>query len=130
MSLRQRLQERVVAALLPEIDRQVRALLLPRFEAVRLAREEVAALRHALEAADARAATIEARRDRRPFTAETTIHAAHARHPGVGALFARRGLPACPDCAVGKDETIAEAALGEGFAVDDLLSELNALLRQ
>lgn len=66
--------------------------------------------------------------DTGPFRPTMTVHAAHARHPGVRAAFTARGLPACPDCAVGGDETLAEAAFGELFDVDVLLAELNALL--
>jgi hypothetical protein len=69
-----------------------------------------------------------ARLDRSPFTDATTVHAAHARHPGVQAIFARHGLPRCPDCAVGADETLAEAAYGEDLPLVGLLDELNALL--
>ena len=68
------------------------------------------------------------RLSRTPFHAGMSIHATHARHPGVQALFARRGLPACTDCAVGADETLEEAAFGEGFDLDGLLHDMNALL--
>jgi len=63
-----------------------------------------------------------------PFTQEMTVHRAWARHPGVRGIFARRHLPACPDCAVGADETLAEVAFGYDFDLDALLRELNALL--
>lgn len=69
-----------------------------------------------------------ARLDDSPLTGATTVHAAHARHPAVQAVFARHGLPRCPDCAVGADETLAEAAFGEGLQFDALLTELNAAL--
>ncbi|MSQ02035.1 MAG: hypothetical protein EXR71_09100 [Myxococcales bacterium] len=62
-----------------------------------------------------------------PFRAEMTVHAAHARHPGVGRIFASRGLPGCPACAVGADETLVEAADAEGFPLADLLADLRGL---
>lgn len=64
-----------------------------------------------------------------PFTADMTVHEAWARHPGVRAIFTRRHLPACPACAVGVDETLAEAAFGYRMSLEELLQELNALLR-
>ncbi|MFZ5479688.1 MAG: hypothetical protein ACOZNI_23175 [Myxococcota bacterium] len=80
--------------------------------------------------ADALAARVEgaiARLDAGPFRAGMTVHAAHARHPGVQAIFARHGLPRCTDCAVGADETLAEAAEGEGLDLATLLAALDAL---
>ena len=68
------------------------------------------------------------RLDRSPLQPDTTVHAAHRRHPSVQAVFARYGLPHCPDCAVGADESLEEAAFGEGFSLTGLLGELNALL--
>ncbi len=65
---------------------------------------------------------------RRPFTASMTVHAAWARHPGTARIFRAHHLPACPDCAVGADETLAEAAFGYGLDLDDLLARLNDLL--
>ena len=67
------------------------------------------------------------RLDPGPFRGEMTVHAAHARHPGVGRIFASRGLPACPACAVGADETLAEAAEAEGFPLSELLADLRGL---
>lgn len=96
------------------------ALLVEVGDALDRARADLAALERRV--ADARA-----RHDPRPVDATTTVHAAHARHPGVAALFAARGLPRCTDCAVGADETLAEAALGEGFHLDTLLDEIRAL---
>lgn len=63
-----------------------------------------------------------------PLTGATTVHQAWRRHPGVQAVFARRHLPACDGCAVGVDETLAEAALGHGFDLDELLAELRAVV--
>ena len=77
---------------------------------------------------EARVASSLARFDRSPFHPAMTVHSAHARHPAVGAFFAARGLPACPDCAVGADETLAEAAFAEDFDLDGLLHEMNRLL--
>lgn len=68
-------------------------------------------------------------RRRAPFTAEMTVHEAWARHRRVRLVFTRYHLPACDGCAVGLDETLEEAAMGHGIPLDDLLAELNALLR-
>jgi hypothetical protein len=65
----------------------------------------------------------------RPFTADTTVHRAWARHPGVKAIFTRYHLPACDACAVGADETLGEAALGYQIPLNDLLDQLNTLRR-
>jgi hypothetical protein len=54
-----------------------------------------------------------------------TVHAAHDRDPRAAVLFGERGLPRCLDCAVGADETLAEAATGEGFDLEVLLGLLN-----
>ncbi len=62
-----------------------------------------------------------------PLDGQLTVHAAHARHPGVRALFARRGLPHCPACAVGADESLSEAAFGEDFDLNGLIAEIHAL---
>lgn len=104
------------------------AHLAARTDLLEAARAEADALAPAVRAAETRVAATLARLDRSPVTGATTVHAAHARHPGVQALFARRGLPRCTDCAVGADETLAEAAFGEDFALDALLSEIHALL--
>jgi hypothetical protein len=106
---------------------QVRVVLAPRQALHGAARADADALRPAVHALAARADALYARLDRTPFSGALTVHAAHARHPGVQAVFARHGLPRCPDCAVGADETLAEAAFGEGLPLDTLLAELNAL---
>lgn len=62
------------------------------------------------------------------FTHEMTVHEAWRRHPGVAAIFSAHHLPACTDCAVGADETLAEAAFGYNLDLADLLAKLNALL--
>lgn len=81
-----------------------------------------------LRQASARRATAEARARLAPFTAETTVHQAWARHPGVAAIFGRYALHACPSCSVGVDETLKEAAFGYDIPLDHLLKELNRLL--
>lgn len=63
-----------------------------------------------------------------PFTGDMTVHEAWARHPRAKEVFARHHLPACPSCAVGADETLAEAAFGYRLSLEDLLGELNAVL--
>jgi hypothetical protein len=123
---------RARATLAPPIRAALRAhvaaLLAPRAEALDAARADADGLIGALRLAEPRAAATLARLDTSPFSAATTVHAAHERHPGVQAVFARRGLPQCTDCAVGADETLAEAAFGEDMPLDALLAELNALL--
>jgi hypothetical protein len=54
-----------------------------------------------------------------------TVHALLLAHPGAVAALAARGLPACGDCAVGADETLAEAARLEGFDLPALLAALS-----
>ena len=139
-----------VAQVLPPFKRPTDYLLvevLPRTEVGRLDRDAVrrdfaasrgielvppvrSALDEALPQVDALEDALtqaRARLDPGPFRPEMTVHAAHARHPGVQAIFARRGLPGCPDCPVGADESLAEAAAAEGFAVGELLRELEGL---
>ena len=123
------LRDRLVRALLPTLEAKVRALLLPRFDTVREARAEAASLTEAIQRVEHAATQLQARLDRGPFHGGMTVHAAHARHPGVAAVFAKRGLPGCPDCAVGADESLTEAARGEGLPLDAILAELNSLLR-
>lgn len=86
-------------------------------------------IRAAVPGMERRARAAGHRLEQGPFHGGMTVHAAHDRHPGVAAIFAARRLPACPQCAVGADETLGEAAFGEGFGLDDLLRELNLLLR-
>lgn len=62
-----------------------------------------------------------------PFRPDMTVHAAHARDPRVRDVFAARGLPACPSCAVGADETLAEACSAENLSLPELLDALRAL---
>lgn len=89
-------------------------------------RDAAPALDATIATIDARIRGLEARRDARnaPFSAEMTVHAAWARHPAVAQVFAARGLPDCPACAVGQDETLAEVADGYGFPLQILLTEL------
>ena len=117
----QRLRDVILAVVVDELSRQAE----PVGETERL----LGAIRAAIPPLERRVQTAEHRLDQGPFHAGMTVHAAHDRHPGVAAIFAARGLPACPACAVGVDETLGEAAFGEGFAVEPLLAELNALLR-
>jgi hypothetical protein len=129
---RDRLRVRIVAAVGPP----VRAWLAPRVGSALAGRraqhaamdEEISELRRVSRAIAREAEAVHARLDRSPFVPAMTVHAAHARHPGVQAIFAAHGLPRCPDCAVGADETLAEAAFGEDLPLGTLLAELNALL--
>ncbi len=104
---------------------RVVALLEPR--ASHALAEEAGQLRAATDQLDDRLLAARARLDPGPFRGEMTVHAAHARHPRVQAIFAARGLPHCPSCAVGADETITEAAMGEGLDLQELLATLRAL---
>lgn len=118
---------RVRARLRRLLEARVRAALADRAADHAAIAADLAAVRVALPALERRLADARARLDPTPLGPYTTVHAAHARHPGVRALFAARGLPACPDCAVGADETLAEAAFGEGFDLQGLLDAIAAL---
>ena len=122
------LRPKLAAPLALWVEPVVRAALDERRQAVVLARLEVDGVRPRLRALERGTDAALARFDRRPLGPQLPIHAAHARHPGVQAIFARHGLPDCPSCPVGGDETLAEAAFSEGFDVDQLLLELRALL--
>jgi hypothetical protein len=106
---------------------RVNAELAPRRGLVEPVRAEQHALLSPVDRLDDALAAARNRLDPGPFRAGMTVHAAHARHPGVRAAFAARGLPACPDCPVGADETLAEAAAAEGFPLPELLAELAGL---
>jgi hypothetical protein len=85
---------------------------------------DLAATRAGLAACDGRVRDLLLRHDPRPIDGTTTVHAAIARDPRVERALAERGLPRCRDCAVGAEETLSEAAFGEGFDLDGLLSAL------
>lgn len=114
------------ARLLTLLRERARAALEPRrrdLDALRAAAADLRAQQRAmLDDLDRRLAAL----DRRPLTAESTVHAAW-RRPGAREIFAARGLPDCPSCAVGADETLAEAAGLEGLPLDELLRLLNRL---
>ncbi len=123
-SLRKRLQD----WLLLQLQASVRRCLTPRRTDHQQLQAELAQLR-------AQLAThrnfIEAelqRLDRAPVDANTTVHGAHQRHPRVREIFASFGLPACPDCAVGAEESLQEAAFGEQLPLATLIGRINALL--
>ncbi len=86
------------------------------------ARRAIAELDAVLDRLDARLQA------RTPFTGQTTVHGAWARHPGVKEVFSELGLPACDQCAVGADETLGEAAYGYRVELPWLLGRLNSLL--
>ena len=109
------------------VAHRVREILSPRLALVEPVRSELDRLLPFTDRLDDSLLAALNRLDTGPIRAEMTVHAAHARHPGVRAIFAGHGLPACPDCAVGRDETLAEAAAGEGFALPELIGELQAL---
>lgn len=111
------------------IEAQVRGILVERQQLWSGVPGEVESLQAQIKQAHHRISHDIERLDRQPFSLSTPIHVAWRRHPGVAGVFHRYGLPRCLDCAVGADETLAEAALSEGFSADQLLAELNALLR-
>ncbi len=90
-------------------------------------RSEVTALALAAEKLHDELASSAVRLNPGPFREDMTVHAAHARHPATRRVFAARGLPHCPSCAVGADETLAEAASAEGLDLQELLAALRAL---
>lgn len=108
------------------VDR-VRETLAPRLSLIEPIQQDIQDFLPAADRLDDALIAARNRLDLGPIRPEMTVHAAHARHPGVRAIFARHGLPACPDCAVGRDETLAEAASGEGFALSELIAELQGL---
>lgn len=106
---------------------RVRSELAPRLEVLEPVREELQRGLPAIDRLEDALAQAVGRLDPGPFRPAMTVHAAHARHPGVAAVFRARGLPGCPDCPVGADESLAEAAAAEGFALADLIHELEGL---
>ncbi len=129
--MRRQLRERLRA----RIDRD----LAPRAQATEDLKASVADLRRCLsdceeDLARAERLATELTHDlgaaKAPFTADMTVHAAWARHPGVAVIFTDHNLPACPDCAVGADETLEEAAFGYALSLRHLLAQLNDLLVQ
>lgn len=109
------------------LQARVRAQLAPRAAALAIARDELRGLLPRVDALDDAVDRARAEVDPGPFRPDMTVHAAHARHPGVRGLFAARGLPGCPACAVGADETLAEACTAEGLSLPELLDALRAL---
>lgn len=109
------------------VSRSVRLQLAPRAQILADLRSQLEAALPPLDALDDALAASASRLDSGPFRPDMTVHAAHARHPSVQATFARRGLPGCVDCAVGGDETLAQAAVAEGWSLSVLLEELRKL---
>ena len=64
----------------------------------------------------------------RPFEPDMSIHQAWLRHPAAREVFARYHLPACDQCAVRFDESVAEAASAYGLDAEALIRDLNGLL--
>lgn len=113
------------------LDGSVRAGLAPYVAEREALRAELDALRLGITALGRDREALDRWLSRRtgPFTGDMTVHEAWARHPRAKEVFARHHLPACPACAVGADETLAEAAFGYRLSLEDLLGELNAVLR-
>ena len=59
---------------------------------------------------------------------DMTVAQAWNLHPAIREVFARRNLPACPDCPVGEDETLEEAAVGHGFPLLEMIHEMERCL--
>jgi hypothetical protein len=114
------------SALQDALRAHVREELAPREEALDAVREDFSDALARLRRLDAVSREALARYDLSPVDAQTTVHAALRRHPRAQEALARRGLPRCSDCAVGAEETLSEAAFGEGFDLEGLLAELNA----
>ena len=106
---------------------RVEADLAPRIGLLAPVRAELTAALPPIDQLDDALLRARSRLDPGPFRPEMTVHAAHARHSAVHALFRARGLPGCPDCPVGGDETLAEAAAAEGFELAELMAELRGL---
>jgi len=106
---------------------RTRDTLSPRATLLAPVRAELDAALPEVDALEDTLARARAHLDPGPFRADMSVHAAHARHPGATAIFAARGLPACTACAVGVDETLAEACEAEGLALPELLDALRAL---
>ncbi len=122
-----RVRRHAVAVLRAHAEPVIRGILDDRRHAAVLIRADLAAARPTLRALEHTVDAVAPVFDRRPLGPDLPIHAAHARDPRVREVFARHGLPNCPACPVGADETLAEAAFSEGFDVDQLLAELVAL---
>ncbi len=125
--MRRRLREHLHRRVLRDLEPRARDFADLRAGVADLGRR-VAGARDTLARVDAVVTQLQAVLRPRRFTSDLTVHAAWALHPGVEGIFAGHGLPACPACAVGADETLAEAAFGYALDLEDLLARLNALL--
>ncbi|MCP4808823.1 MAG: hypothetical protein GY913_01940 [Proteobacteria bacterium] len=120
------LRDRALRRLRDRVEEHLSA----RLEPAQSLRHDADSMKQAIAGVEARIERLERARDARsaPFSGDMTVHAAWARHPGVAAIFTARGLPGCPACAVGQDETLAEVADGYGFPLQLFLAELEDLL--
>lgn len=127
--MRRQLQERLRARVVQDLAPRIRDTEDLRAGVADLQRR-VSVLSAGLDRAEALASSLteDLAAASAPFTSDMTVHAAWARHPGVAGIFASHHLPACPDCAVGADETLGEAAFGYALDLSDLLARLNGLL--
>jgi hypothetical protein len=123
----QRVAQRVRPHLVAWATPLIRQALSERRHAVEAVSADLEAARVRLRAVEREAERNGARFDRTPLGPSLTIHAAHARDPQVQQVFSTFGLPNCPACPVGADETIAEAAFAEGFDAAALIAALGAL---
>lgn len=62
------------------------------------------------------------------FTKEMSIEEALKNHSQAFQVFTRHGMH-CISCMVGNIESIEQAAIIHGINIDDLLAELNELLK-
>ena len=109
----------------PHLEVRVRSALEPRRVQVAASAQELAAVASRLPPLRARIAELRARGHAGALTPDMTVHALLHAHPGAARALAAQGLPDCGSCAVGADETLAEAARLEGFDLDGLLSTLS-----
>lgn len=107
------------------LRQRVEACLAPGRTADVRARAE--ALRNGLTGVRVRLDHVAARAHVGPPHAGMTMHAVLAAWPGARDVLARRGLPACDACAVGAEETLAEASALEGFDLSGVLSDIRSL---
>lgn len=64
------------------------------------------------------------------FTAAMTVDSALALHPAARWVFAAYHIGGCDGCSAAADETLAEVARGYRLDLEQLLTDLNALLKK
>jgi len=119
------------------LDRHVRDILARRAERLVETRGELEAVRTTVTSHEGplqeriamlRSAADGLARAHAPFEPTWTVEQAWQRHPGVQAVFASFGLPACDGCSVRFDETLSEVADAYALPLPELMVRLRALL--